>query len=76
MSDPATPIAELFARDPLKLSDQDLDAIIAHLRQSRQRFVAGNLSAGKPEAKKSVTQKAGEAALKITGELDLGELGL
>lgn len=69
-----TPIAELFARDPMKLSDQDLSTIIEKLRASRAQFVGGSMVAGKPEAKKSTSQKAGEAALKIAG--DLGELDL
>lgn len=72
----ATPISELFSRDPLLLSDQDIDQIINKLREQRHKFVAGNITAGKPEAKKSVAQKAGEAVLAKTGDIDLSELGL
>jgi len=33
-----TNIAELYERDPLELSDQDLDAIIAYNREKRADF--------------------------------------
>jgi len=70
-------VAQLMQRDPLSLSDQDLDRIVESLRASRAKFVAGNKTAGKPEAKKSKTQLKEEAALAIVGgKLDLGALGL
>ncbi len=69
-----TPISELFARDPLSLSKQDLDTIIAKLREQRHKFVAGNLSAGKPASKKSASVKQGEALLSKLGDIDLGDL--
>jgi len=31
-------IAQLFARDPLELSEQDLDQIIARFREARSQF--------------------------------------
>jgi hypothetical protein len=37
MSDDTT-IAELFARDPLTLSDADIDRIIASMREARLQF--------------------------------------
>ena len=52
-----TPIAELFERDPMSLSDQDLGEIISHLRASRQRFVLGDAKAGTPESKKKPAAK-------------------
>jgi hypothetical protein len=33
-------LAELFARDPLKLTDQDLDFIIAEYQEKRKLFAA------------------------------------
>lgn len=70
-------VAELMARDPLKLSDQDLTKIIDNLRAKRVRFVVGDRSAGKPQAKKSAAQLKGEAALAAAGgKLDLSDLGL
>lgn len=71
-----TSVAELFSRDPLKLSDRDIGQIVAAMRESRAKFVQGSLSAGKPEAKKSAAQKKGEAVIKAVGEVDLGDLGL
>lgn len=42
-----TDISELFARDPLQLGQQDIDAIIARMRAARHQFNLGNPSAGK-----------------------------
>jgi len=76
MSEPT--VSELFARDPLSLSNQDLDTIIASLRASRKRFIQGDITAGKPEAKKSAAQKKREATMKEVGDIDdlLGDLGI
>jgi CO dehydrogenase/acetyl-CoA synthase alpha subunit len=61
-----TPIAELMARDPLHLSDQDLDAIIEDLRKSRSRFVlTDDKKVGTPAARKSTAQNKREAAEKL-----------
>ena len=58
---PTTSIGELMQRDPLSLSNQDLDAIIAELRKQRHQFTAeANKTVGKPDAKKSAPQKARE----------------
>lgn len=61
-------IAELFRRDPLKLTTEDLDTIIASLRQARTQFTL----AGKTEAK----AKPAKAAKTPLGTLDLSSLGL
>lgn len=69
------PIAELMARDPLKLSEQDLDAIIADLRKSRIRFVqAGDKKIGTPAARKSKAQIDREARSKILNVDSLDDL--
>lgn len=61
-----TPIAELMARDPLRLSDQDLDVIIADLRASRSKFVlTDDKKVGTPAARKSAAQNKREAAEKL-----------
>lgn len=39
-------LSELFAEDPLKLSDPDLDQIIAYMRDARARYALGDKSAG------------------------------
>jgi len=74
MSEPT--VTELFARDPLSLSVQDLDVIIASLRVSRARFIQGDAKAGTPEVKKSSAKKAAEATVAALGDVDLSDLGL
>ena len=69
-----TPLAAYFAKDPMSLSEQDLDTIITKLRSQRKRFVLGDKSAG--STKPSKVSVAQEAAKKITGEIKLGDLGL
>lgn len=56
-------IAELFRRDPLSLSEQDLDEIIAKFRTARSQFNLGNLQAG--------ATKAPTAKQKLVASLDL-----
>lgn len=61
-----TTIGELMATDPLKLSAQDLDAIIEELRSQRHRFViADDKKIGAPAARKSGAQTKREAAQKL-----------
>ncbi len=70
-----TPIADLMARDPLLLSAQDLDTIIADLRKSRLRFVqADDKKIGTPAARKSVAQKDREARAKVLNVSSLDDL--
>lgn len=70
-----TSIAELMARDPLKLSDQDIDKIIAELRQARSRFVlAGDKKIGTPAARKTGAQKDREARAKLLADTSLDDL--
>jgi len=74
MSD-VTPIAELMARDPLLLSNQDLDAIIADLRHSRSRFVlADDKKIGTPAARKSGAQVEREKRAKVLGNVSIDDL--
>lgn len=56
-------IATLFARDPLKLSNQDLQAIVARLRESRAAMKAG--PAPKSPPKKKVDPKLSNLAGKL-----------
>ena len=39
-------MAELFSRDPLKLTQDDLAAIVARYREARSQFNLGEKSAG------------------------------
>jgi hypothetical protein len=52
-----TDLAELFARDPLNLTDPDIRLIIEEMRKSRHAFNAGNAKAGstKPLSEKAKT---------------------
>ena len=72
MTSPTTDIAELFARDPLDLSAQDLDTIIGKFREMRGQYNLGNAMAGNTKPK-SAKQKV---ALDLAAKLDLGDLGL
>jgi hypothetical protein len=47
-------LAELFARDPLTLTDDNISTIIEEMRKSRHAFNLGNLRAGttKPKTEK------------------------
>ena len=53
-------IAELFARDPLLLTRDDLTHIITEMRKSRHAFSLGNIKAGstKPKTEKQKTISA------------------
>ena len=51
-------ITELFARDPLSLSKQDIEVIVTKFRESRKAFSLGNMKAGStkpPTAKQKAT---------------------
>jgi len=52
-----TDLAELFSRDPLKLTDDNIRSIIEEMRKSRHAFNAGNAKAGstKPKTEKQKT---------------------
>lgn len=74
MSD-ETPISELMARDPLRLSAQDLDTIIADLRKSRHQFVLhDDKKIGTPAARKSAAQNKREAVTKLLGQEAIDDL--
>jgi len=47
-------LAELFARDPLNLTNSDIRSIIEEMRKSRHAFNAGNAKAG---STKPLTEK-------------------
>ncbi len=60
---------ELFSRDPLQLSDQDIDTIVGKLREQRLDWVAKEAQGKAPRAK---TAKAGPDVKSMT----LDDLGL
>lgn len=45
-----TDFAELFARDPLSLTKDDISQIVAKFRESRKAFSLGNAKAGSTKA--------------------------
>ena len=70
-----TELAELFARDPLDLTRDDINLIVQKFRDSRHQFVAGNKTAGTVNAPKPKTP-TGEAAAKLGQQFSLKDLGL
>lgn len=75
MLEGTTPIAELFARDPLDLTRPDRDAMVAHYRKGRKKFILGDAQAGatkiKPKSKKALSL---DEAKEATGPLDISDL--
>ena len=69
MTEPApTDMNELFSRDPLDLTQDDITKIIKHMRDKRASFIAA--PAAKPAAKKKLTQaQQVAAALKLDFKL-------
>lgn len=65
-------IQELFDQDPLKLTDQDLDTIVAAFRQDRQNYLQ---SADESKGGKGKGKPKKEAIVPL-GQIDLAELGL
>ena len=52
-----TDIAELFARDPEKLTKDDIRELITKYREARQQFVLGAKQAGNPKKIKAEVPK-------------------
>lgn len=73
MSD--TPLSELMHRDPLSLSDQNLDVIIGALRKSRVNFVNGDAKAGSMKPKSAAAKKREELSKELD-KVNLYDLGL
>lgn len=68
MTEPVPDIAVLFARDPEKMSDADIDAIIEHYRSKRHLF--NSAPAGSKPAK--LTEKEAKTKTDLSGlTLDL-----
>lgn len=59
-------LAELFARDPMELSAQDIAAIVEHLRASRAHFALNNKPVVEKSAKK--TKKTAASSKPMTLE--------
>ena len=63
--------ADLMAKDPLSLTEQDIETVVSTLRQQRARYVLGDKKVGTPEPRKSKAQKERETKALA---LDLGDL--
>lgn len=69
MSDEAqTDINELFSRDPMKLTDENIGQIIAEFRKRRAMFNANPAAAS---STKKLTAKESAVSSKLKIELDL-----
>ena len=68
-----TDLAELFSRDPLDLSKDDIQLIVQKLRDSRHRFNSGDKAAGTMTPPKTAT---GRAAKELGSQLSLKDSGL
>lgn len=64
-----TDLTELFARNPLDLTRDDLTEIVTQFRAARHQFNAGNMKAGstkpKTEKQKQVSALANKLNIKI-----------
>lgn len=60
-------ISELFSRDPLKLTNENIDQIIEEMRNKRRLFESGGLktSGAKPKATSAGTALAAKLDLKL-----------
>lgn len=59
-------MTDLFMRDPLDLTDEDISKIIAHYREARATFRAAPSAAKKPAASKKTA-----AQQKVASSLDI-----
>lgn len=65
-------IADIFARDPLKLTRDDISAVIKEFRAKRASFNLGNVKAGTTKAPTEKQKAIADLAAKlIPGGLDL-----
>lgn len=58
-------ISELFARDPLSLSSQDISTIVEEMRKARHSFNAGNMKAGSTKPKTAAQKQLGDLTSKL-----------
>jgi hypothetical protein len=64
-------IQELFARDPLKLTKDDITEIVEKFRASRHQFNLGNLKAGSTKPPTEKQKKIDAVAKSFNFDLDL-----
>jgi len=72
-------ISELFDRDPLKLSEQDIGTIVARMREAQAQYELGIKAPVAPKPKSAKAVKATKDLLSdlgLGGDNPLDELGL
>ena len=67
-------LSELFSRDPLQYTEQDIDQIIGELRKQRERLAAAQGPDGKPV--KPIKQAKAPAGPTLLDAETAAELGL
>lgn len=65
-------LAEIFAKDPLSLSQSDIEVIIARMREARAQF---ELGAKTKVAERNTPAKRAKKAEDLLGQLGLNVLG-
>lgn len=70
---PATVIdmSELFRRDPLSYSKQDIEVIVARFRESRKQFDLGNKKAGSTKPLTAKQKQIADMGNALGLEIDL-----
>lgn len=60
-----TDIAELFARNPLELTAEDVTSIVVEMRKSRHAFTLGNVKAGSTKPPTAKQKELNDLASKL-----------
>lgn len=64
-------INELFSRDPMKMTTEDIDKIIEEMRKKRHLFLAGPVKEKKAKAAPAPKTLTAKAASNLELDLDL-----
>lgn len=64
-------LSELFALDPLKLTDQNLETIITRMREAQAQYELGVKTVVAPKAPKAPKEKKPSASAALLKELGL-----
>jgi len=64
-------MSELFRRDPLGYSKQDIEVIVARFRESRKQFDLGNKRAGSTKPLSPAQKKIADMGNALGLEIDL-----
>ena len=64
-------VSDLFDRNPLDLTEDDIRTLVTHLRERRHQFTAGNLKAGSTKKPTEKQQKVLDDAKALGLDLDI-----